>query len=134
MTLANRAIRLFVELPVLFGFVVNAVNVKAATTLEIRLAEEQPAATLVEAAAVNSDKKVYLHQEVLITNEDVTDAGAVPDGAHFADFNVVILFTQQAANTIVAAETHVVGGDETEYANRALTDYGRHITSDDRKY
>ena len=107
MTVANSAIPMFVALPVLFGFVVNAVNLKAATTLEIRLAEEEPAATLVEAAVVNSDKKVYLHQEAVITSEDMIDVRVVPDGEHFADFNLGILFTRRAANITVAAETHV---------------------------
>jgi hypothetical protein len=54
--------------------VVNVVNVKAATKLEIRLAEDQPAATLVEASVAHSDRKVYLHQEVVISNEDLIDA------------------------------------------------------------
>ncbi len=88
-------------------FVVNALNLKAATTLEIRLAETQPATGLLEATVAHSDKKIYLHESAVITNEDVADT-RVFNGDHANRFNVGVLVNQQGSEKIGnATESHV---------------------------
>ncbi len=68
----------------------------AATTLEVRLAETAPAQGLVEAAVQDSDEKVYLHREAVVTNADVVQATVVP-GITSANFNVAITFNSAGA-------------------------------------
>ena len=88
-------------------FVVNASNLKAATKLEIRLAEPQPAAGLVEATVAHSEKKIYLHESTVITTEDVAET-RVFNGDNANRFNVGVLVNQQGSETIGnATESHV---------------------------
>ena len=88
-------------------FVVNASNLKAATTLEIRLAETQPATGLVEATVAHSDKKIYLHESAVITKEDVSQTRVV-NGDNANRFNVGVLVNQQGSEKIGnATESHV---------------------------
>jgi hypothetical protein len=62
-------------------FVSGEANVTAQSRLEFRLAEHQPAANLVEAVVDQSNQKIYLLQEALVTDEDIIGAHAVPKGA-----------------------------------------------------
>jgi len=68
----------------------------AATALEIRLAEQAPGADLVEATVQNSNEKVYLHREPIVTNADVVRATVVP-GITSVNFNVAITFNSPGA-------------------------------------
>ena len=52
---------------------------QAAVKFEVRRAESKPAEGLTEAKVEGTDKKVYLHREVELTNEDIAGAKAVTD-------------------------------------------------------
>jgi uncharacterized RDD family membrane protein YckC len=68
----------------------------AATALEVRLAETAPGPGLVEAAVPDSNEKVYLHREAVVTNADVVQATVVP-GITSANFNVAVTFNGAGA-------------------------------------
>jgi preprotein translocase subunit SecD len=74
----------------------------AATAFEMRLAETQPAAGLVEAAKPDSSEKVYLHREAIVTNADVVLARVVP-GITSANFNVAVTFNSAGAAKMARA-------------------------------
>ena len=59
-------------------------------------------------SVAHSDRKVYLHQEVVISNEDVIDARVMP-GAGGTGFNVDISFSQQGAEKIATATQAHIG-------------------------
>jgi preprotein translocase subunit SecD len=93
---------------VLTVFVVSAPNLGAATKLEIRLAETQPSTGLAEATLAHSGQKIFLHDSVVISNDDVVGARVFPsdDGT---GFNVGIFFSGQGSEKIgaEAVESHV---------------------------
>jgi preprotein translocase subunit SecD len=93
---------------VLSVLVVNTPNLTAATRLEIRLAETQPSTGLVEATVGRSDRKIFLNDSVVISNEDVMGARVFrsDDGS---GFNVGIFFSGQGSEKISAeaVESHV---------------------------
>jgi preprotein translocase subunit SecD len=74
----------------------------AATAFEMRLAETEPAAGLVEAALPDSSTKVYLHREAIVTNADVVQARVVP-GITSANFNVAVTFNSAGAAKMARA-------------------------------
>jgi preprotein translocase subunit SecD len=80
----------------------------ATTAFEMRLAEEQPAAGLVEAAVPDSTRKVYLHREAIVTNADVVRASVVP-GITAANFNVAVAFNSGGAARMARATASHVG-------------------------
>ena len=94
---------------VLTVFVVSAPNLRAATKLEIRLAETQPSAGLVEATLAHSDQRIFLHNSVVISNEDVVGARAFPSDDGTGGFDVGIFFSGQGSEKIgaEAVESHV---------------------------
>jgi preprotein translocase subunit SecD len=82
---------------------------------ELRLAQETPGDGLVEATVVNTDKRVYLFKDALITNNDVIDARVVEEGGLFASgarassyFDIHVMFTEEGAQKMArASETHI---------------------------
>jgi preprotein translocase subunit SecD len=105
---AVRVVPVFRALAILAasGFLAMDPHAQAQTKLEVRLAEEQPAAGLVEAAVSHSDKHVYLQPSAVITNEDVSAARVVSAGG--AAFNVAISFTPQGTEKMMnATQTHI---------------------------
>jgi preprotein translocase subunit SecD len=74
----------------------------AATAFEMRLAETEPAAGLVEAAVPDSPTKIYLHREAIVTNADVSEARVVP-GITSANFNVAVTFNSAGAAKMARA-------------------------------
>ena len=52
-------------------------DLQAAIRFEVRLAEDKPAPGLREAKLSGSDRSVYLHDEVIVTNSDIAAARAV---------------------------------------------------------
>lgn len=66
------------------------------TSLEVRLAEVQPAAGLIEASMPGSSEKIYLHREIVVTNADVVQARVVP-GNGGSDFSITVGFTREGA-------------------------------------
>jgi SecD/SecF fusion protein len=89
------------------GVVGLALHAQAQAKLEVRLAEDQPASGLVEAAVSHSDKHVYLESSAVITNEDVSAARVVPAGG--AAFNVAISFTPQGTDRMMNATRAHIG-------------------------
>jgi preprotein translocase subunit SecD len=51
---------------------------QAAVRFEVRLAENQPAAGLITARVGNSDRTVYLHPDVVVTNGDIDRSSVIP--------------------------------------------------------
>jgi preprotein translocase subunit SecD len=74
----------------------------AATAFEIRLAETAPASGLVEAAVPDSNQKVYLHGESIVTAADVVRATVVP-GITSVNFNVAVTFNGAGAAKMAKA-------------------------------
>jgi preprotein translocase subunit SecD len=79
----------------------------ATTAFEMRLAETQPAAGLVEAEVPDSSTKVYLHREAIVTNADVVGARVI-SGITSVNFNVAVTFnTAGAAKMARATASHI---------------------------
>jgi hypothetical protein len=53
-------------------------TLQAAVRFEVRLAEDQPAAGLIAARVANSNRTVYLHPEVVVTNTDIAFSSVIP--------------------------------------------------------
>jgi hypothetical protein len=68
----------------------------AAVRFEVRMAEERPAPGLREARVAESDRVVYLHQEVVVTNGDVAASRSIP-GDEPSRFHVTVEFTAAGA-------------------------------------
>jgi preprotein translocase subunit SecD len=64
---------------------------------EVRLAETKPARDLVEARVQNSNRRVFLHDALVITNNDVDEAHVVEAGVRF---NVGITLTSEGAEKL----------------------------------
>jgi len=78
-----------------------------ATAFEMRLAETQPAAGLVEAEVPDSSTKVYLHREAIVTNADVVGARVI-SGITSVNFNVAVTFNSAgAAKMARATASHI---------------------------
>ena len=75
---------------------------QAATALEVRLAEAQPAAGLIEASLPGSTAKIYLHREIVVTNADVVQARVVL-GSSSSDFSVSMAFSSEGAAKMAQA-------------------------------
>jgi uncharacterized RDD family membrane protein YckC len=80
----------------------GAAGQSAPTAFEMRLAETQPAPGLVEATVPDSNNKVYLHRETIVTNADVIQATVVP-GITSVNFNVAITFNSAGAARMARA-------------------------------
>jgi len=88
------------------GAVAQTAN-QAVTAFEMRLAETQPAAGLVEAEVPDSSTKVYLHREAIVTNADVVEARVV-SGITSVNFNVAVTFNSAgAAKMARATASHI---------------------------
>ncbi len=87
-------------------FVLRELNNDAiqTTLLEIRLAETQPAAGLVRATVQSSGGQVFLHDERLVTTNDVLQARVVESNGRF---NVAVTLASAAgARLATATATH----------------------------
>ena len=76
-----------------------------ATTLEVRLAETQPAAGLRE-AVLESGLRIYLRPEAVVTGADVTSASVVDAGGRYS---VNVAFSSAAANRLTEATKIHIG-------------------------
>ena len=72
---------------------VHAADPPAKVKVEIRRAESKPAEGLVEAVVQGTDKKVYLHKSVDLTNEDIA-SGRVVDSKETGP-SIEITFTKE---------------------------------------
>jgi preprotein translocase subunit SecD len=80
----------------------------AAIRFEVRLAEDHPAAGLREARIAGSDRVVYLHQEVVVTNEDIAQSSVV-QGDRPSRFGVGVQFTTAGTQKMRQATASHVG-------------------------
>jgi hypothetical protein len=74
----------------------GSATVYAAVRFEVRLAETQPGAGLREARVPGSDRVIYLHDEVVVTNEDVEHCAAL-NGSGASRFNIGVEFNAAGA-------------------------------------
>ena len=82
---------------------------------ELHLAQETPDDGLIEAMVENTDKKVYLFKEVLITNKDLIEVRVIGEGGFFAAeargpsyFEIHVVFTGEGARKMArASEMHI---------------------------
>lgn len=84
-----------------------SVDLEAAVRFEVRLAQENPATGLQE-AAVSDSGRVYLHQEVVVTNGDIAQAQIV-QGDTASRFGVTVMFTADGATKIFKATKNHIG-------------------------
>ena len=58
----------------------NRTTVQAAVRFEVRLAQTQPVPGLIVARVVDSGRTIYLHPEMVVTNDDIAQSWVVQDG------------------------------------------------------
>jgi preprotein translocase subunit SecD len=80
----------------------------AAVRFEVRLGEDSPAPGLREAKVSGSDRLVYLHDEVIVTNGDIAVARVVP-GPGLSEYSVGIEFKASGAEKMRAATGSHIG-------------------------
>ena len=80
----------------------------AAVRFEVRLAETKPAADLVEAGATGSGAVIYLHREIIVTNDDIARSRVVQGGGP-SQFGVAVEFTPEGAEKMRHATADHVG-------------------------
>ncbi len=80
--------------------------VLAAVRFEVRLAEDRPVPGLLVERVVDSDRVIYLHPEIVVSNEDIAQSWVVQDGPD--RFGVSVQFLQGGAERMKqATATHV---------------------------
>ena len=78
----------------------------AAVRFEVRLAEDTPTAGLVVAQVGNSGRLVYLHPEIVVSNDDIAQSWVYQDDA--GGFGVAMKFLPSGAERMQqATKTHV---------------------------
>ena len=83
-------------------------TLQAAIRFEIRLAEDHQGAGLRQARIAGSDRMVYLHQEVILTNGDIAQSSVVPgDGP--SRFGVDVKFNAAGTQKMRQATADHVG-------------------------
>jgi hypothetical protein len=83
-------------------------TLQAAVRFEVRLAEDHPDAGLRESRIVGSDRVVYLHQEIIVTNSDIAQRSVVRgDGP--SRFGIDVQFNAAGAQKMREATAGHVG-------------------------
>lgn len=83
-------------------------NVDAAVHFEVRLAENRPAVGLREAKLSGTERVVYLHDEVIVTNGDISRANIIQVD-HSPQYNVEVEFNSHGAEKVRAATQRHIG-------------------------
>ena len=83
-------------------------TLQAAIRFEVRLAEDQPTPGLREARVDGSDRVVYLHEETIVTNDDIEQSRVV-QGDGSSDFGVAVQFNAAGAQKMRQATAGHVG-------------------------
>lgn len=84
-------------------------NVEAAIRFEVRLAEDKPAAGLREAKILGTDRSIYLHDGVIVTNDDIASAQIIRVGGESRHYNVGIEFNASGAEKMRNATGKHIG-------------------------
>ena len=83
-------------------------TLQAAIRFEVRLAEDQPGLDLREARVDGSDRVVYLHEEIIVTNEDIAQSRVVRgDGP--SSYGVGVQFSAAGAEKMRHATAGHIG-------------------------
>ncbi len=83
-------------------------TLQAQIRFEVRLAEDQPAPGLRGVRADGSDRVIYLHDEIIVTNDDIAQSRVVPgDGA--SRFSVAVEFDAAGTQKIRQATASHIG-------------------------
>jgi preprotein translocase subunit SecD len=86
----------------------GAATLQAAIRFEVRLAEDHPSPGLREARIAGSDQVVYVHQEIVVTNDDIAQSSVVPgDGP--SRYGVGVEFNAAGAEKMRQATASHVG-------------------------
>ena len=80
----------------------GSATVYAAVRFEVRLAETQPGTGLTVARVSGSDRPIYLHDEVVVTNADIEHCTAVR-GSDASRFNIGVEFSAAGAEKMRTA-------------------------------
>ncbi len=83
-------------------------TLQAAIRFEVRLAEDHPTAGLPEARIAGSDRVVYLHEETVVTNEDIAQSSVV-QGDKPSRFGVRVQFNAAGTEKMRQATASHVG-------------------------
>ena len=83
-------------------------DLQAAVSFEVRLAEDKPANGLHEAKVSGSERSVYVHDEVIVTNSDIAAARVVQGGGP-AQYGVSVEFTAFGAEKMRTATANHIG-------------------------
>jgi preprotein translocase subunit SecD len=75
---------------------------------ELRLAEKEPGEGLTEFSVPESTEKIYVHKEVVVTNEDIAEVRVVRSYAG-ASYDIQIDFTEEGAQRIGKATEENIG-------------------------
>jgi hypothetical protein len=80
----------------------------AAVRFEVRLAEEQAASGLTAARVANSNRTVYLHPEVVVTNADIAFSNVIPGNTSSEQFWIDVRLNADGAHRMrQATMTHL---------------------------
>ena len=81
--------------------------VLAAVRFEMRLAEDRPTPGLVVAQLPDSGRLIYLHPEIVVTNDDLAQSSVIGDGS--GGFGVAVVFLPPGAERIRQATSGHIG-------------------------
>jgi SecD-like export protein len=85
----------------------NRGTLQAAVRFEVRLAETQPVPGLIVARVADSRRVIYLHPEMIVTNDDIAQAAVVQDGLD--RFGVSVELLQSGAQRMQQATANHIG-------------------------
>ncbi|HET9179167.1 MAG TPA: hypothetical protein VFQ24_12490 [Terriglobia bacterium] len=82
-------------------------NLQAAIRFEVRMAETSPAAGLQKAKVADSDRYVYLHSEVVVSNSDIAAVQVVETGGP-SQYGISVKFNAAGADKMrQATQAHI---------------------------
>ncbi|PYR27213.1 MAG: hypothetical protein DMF98_06525, partial [Acidobacteria bacterium] len=86
----------------------GAATLQAAIRFEVRLAEDQPGPGLREARIAGSDRVLYVHQEIVISNEDIAQSRVI-QGDRPASYHIAMEFNATGAQKMRQATVSHIG-------------------------
>jgi hypothetical protein len=87
---------------------IGDLQVQAAVRFEVRLAEDRPGPGLREAKIAGSERKVYLHDEIIVSNSDIATAQVIRGSAQ-SDYGVSIEFNASGTEKMLTVTKNQVG-------------------------
>jgi hypothetical protein len=85
----------------------NRGTLRAAVRFEVRLAETRPAPGLIVARVAESERLIYLHPELIVTNDDIAESWVTQDGP--SRFSISVEFQEAGAQRMRQATSAHVG-------------------------